>query len=75
MRPSQVSNNSYIMSTETIQFHKGNEIAFVITDGQNCRSYKSTECKAHGSLSRAISYLEAEEFSIDIDACFHLSTK
>lgn len=63
------------MSTETIQFHKGEEIAFVITDGKNCRSYKSTECKAHGSLCRAISYLEADGFGIDIDACFHLSTK
>ncbi len=63
------------MSTETIQFHKGEEIAFVITDGQNCRSYKTTECKAHSSLSRAIAYLEAEGFGIDTDAGFHLSTK
>lgn len=63
------------MSTETIQFHKGEELAFVITDGQNCRSYKITECKAHDKLSRAIAYLEAEGFVIDIDACLHLSTK
>lgn len=63
------------MSTETIQFHKGNEIAFVITDGQNCRSYRTTECKSHVSLSRAIAYLEADGFVIDTDACFHLSTK
>lgn len=42
--------------------------ATVVTDGQIVRSYETSGCKSHRSLSRAIAYLESRGYNIQMEA-------
>ena len=42
--------------------------ATVVTDGQIVRSYETSGCKSHRTLSRAIAYLEARGYNIMMEA-------
>ena len=53
--------------TEVLSFRKGDHLATVVTDGTTHKTYEFENCKNHGSLNMAISYLESMGYSIDID--------
>lgn len=50
-----------------LTFAKGAEVAFVVYDGLNTRSYTLTECRRHKTLRAAISYLEMAGYGIVTD--------
>lgn len=50
---------------EMMEFVRGDELAMIVTDGLQVRSYEVKECKAHLSLYQAIGYLEAHGWSIN----------
>ncbi len=53
--------------TEVISFRRGDRLATVVSDGNNHTSYEPEQCKSHRSMLKAISYLEAMGYVIDID--------
>lgn len=53
--------------TEVLSFRKGDHLATVVTDGSTHRTYEFEKCTSHRTLSRAISYLEAMGYSIDME--------
>lgn len=53
--------------TEILSFRRGDNLATVVTDGITHRTYELELTRKHGSLNRAIAYLEAKGYSIEID--------
>lgn len=53
--------------TEVLCFRKGDHLATVVTDGTTHKTYEIENCKSHGSLNRAIGYLEAMGYEIDME--------
>lgn len=52
---------------EVLTFRRHGQIATVVTDGSAHRTYEPTACKSHRSMTRAISYLEANGYEIEMD--------
>ena len=50
---------------EMMEFARGDELAMIVTDGRNVRTYQVHCCKAHLSLYQAIGYLEANGYEIN----------
>lgn len=53
---------------QMLTFSRHGEAAQAVTNGTATRTYMYAECKEHSSLLKAISYLEANGFSIVMDA-------
>lgn len=53
--------------TEILSFSRGDNLATICTDGQRHVSQEFELAKEHTTLSRAISYLEAKGYKINID--------
>lgn len=60
-----MSNDNH--TTEVLSFRHGDNLATIATDGRRHVSQEIELCKEHETLSKAIAYLEAKGFSIDID--------
>ena len=52
---------------EVLTFRRGIDVATVVTDGDQTRTFERDCNKAHPTLSRAISYLEAKGYQIQPD--------
>lgn len=50
-----------------LTFRRHGMIATVVTDGSAHRTYEPMACKSHRSMTRAISYLEAMGYEIEMD--------
>lgn len=60
-----MSNERHLV--EVLAFRRGDNLATIATDGNRHVSQEFELCKEHTSLARAISYLEAKGYSVDID--------
>lgn len=60
-----MSNEHHLV--EVLSFRRGDNLATIATDGNRHVSQEFELCKEHTSLARAISYLEAKGYSVDID--------
>lgn len=60
-----MSNEQHLV--EVLSFRRGDNLATIATDGNRHVSQEFELCKEHTSLARAISYLEAKGYSVDID--------
>ena len=54
--------------TEVLSFRKGDPLATVVPDGSSHKTYEFENCRSHGSLNMAISYLEAMGYTIDMES-------
>lgn len=54
--------------TEVISFLRGDNVATVVTDGQTHKTYEVELCMSHATVAKAISYLEAKGYRIEMDA-------
>lgn len=52
---------------EVLSFSRGIDVATVVTDGDQTRTFERDCNKAHPTLAQAIGYLEAKGYSILID--------
>lgn len=60
-----MSNEQHLV--EVLSFRRGDNLATIATNGLRHVSQEFELCKEHTSLARAISYLEAKGYSVDID--------
>lgn len=52
---------------EVLEFrNKAAEVATVVTDGRNVRTYEPRRCTSHKTLHAAIAYLEVRNYQIYI---------
>lgn len=56
------------MQTEVLTFRNGAIVATVVTNGERHQSYEPGRVTRHPSLGRAISYLEARGYSIEVES-------
>jgi len=56
-----------IHPTEVLAFRRGENIATIATDGKRHVTQELELLKEHGTLLKAIAYLEAKGYEIDID--------
>lgn len=55
------------IQTEVLEFrNKAAEVATVVTDGRNVRTYEPRRCTSHKTLHAAIAYLEVRNYQIYI---------
>lgn len=54
--------------TEVLSFRNGDHLATVVTDGSTHKTYEFENCRSHGSLNMAISYLESMGYQIDMES-------
>lgn len=59
--------NQHQHLVEVLSFRRGDNLATIATNGQRHVSQEFELCKEHTSLARAISYLEAKGYNIDVD--------
>lgn len=52
---------------EVLIFRRGIDVATVVTDGEHTRTFERDCNKAHPTLAKAISYLEAKGYLIQPD--------
>lgn len=50
--------------TEVITFQRGDQLATVVTDGVNHRTYEWEYNRSHASITAAMAYLESRGYSI-----------
>lgn len=53
--------------TEVLAFRRGDNLATIATDGKRNVTQEIELLKEHDTLSKAIAYLEAKGYEIDID--------
>ena len=53
--------------TEVLTFRNGDRLATVVTDGRTVKTYEWESNKQHVSLSKAIAYLEARGYKVDVE--------
>lgn len=63
------TNNSLFKTypTEKLLFRKGDQLTFIVTDGENVRAYSPTGCEAYSTMGKAIAHLETTGWSIETD--------
>ena len=54
-------------AVEVLTFRRGIDVATVVTDGEQTRTFERDDNRPHPTLARAIGYLEAKGYSIQID--------
>ncbi len=52
---------------EVLTFRNGDRFATVVTDGRTVKTYEWESNKQHACLSKAIAYLEARGYEIEVD--------
>lgn len=52
---------------EVLTFRRGIDVATIVTDGEQTRTFERDDNRPHPTLARAIGYLEAKGYSIQID--------
>ena len=52
---------------EVLTFRRGIDVATIVTDGEQTRTFERDDNRAHPTLAKAIGYLEAKGYSIQID--------
>lgn len=53
--------------TEVLTFRNGDRLATVVTDGRTVKTYEWEINKQHASQSKAIAYLEARGYTIEVE--------
>jgi len=53
--------------TEVLTFRNGDRLATVVTDGRTVKTYEWESNRQHASLSKAIAYLEARGYSVEVE--------
>ena len=66
MKKNQTTQHGSLL-TEFLSFRRGDNLATVVTDGTTHRTYELELTRKHSSLHRAIAYLEAKGYVIEID--------
>lgn len=59
--------NQHQHLVEVLSFRRGDNLATIATNGQRHVTQEFELCKEFPSLARAISYLEAKGYTIDVD--------
>lgn len=52
---------------EVLAFAREHQRAHIVSDGTHTRSYEEGGCTVHDTLTKAIAYLEAKGYKIQID--------
>lgn len=53
--------------TEVLTFRNGDRLATVVTDGRTVKTYEWESSMQHASLNKAIAYLEARGYTIEVE--------
>ena len=61
------STQQYSLLTEVLSFRRGDNLATIVTDGRIHQTYELELTKRHSSLTKAISYLAAKGYTVEID--------
>lgn len=52
---------------EVLTFRRGIDVATIVTDGEQTRTFERDDNRPHPTLAKAIGYLEAKGYLIQID--------
>lgn len=68
-RSMEEANNSLTKTypSEKLLFRKGDDVAYLVTDGENVRVFSLTDIEAYSTIGKAIAHLETTGWIIETD--------